>query len=583
MRAAGRLVVLIGEAGTGKSRLVSELTAAADQAATGASSSGGATRPSASCRSRRGWTRSVPAASAKSGHDLVDALEPALARRARATPARAVEPASAPPVGARRAELAGRSGGDPRYPFEAISELLKQLSPIGRSLVVVLEDAHWADDMSVRLLAFLGRRLHQDPAAGGGDDPRGGARATSGCSEQSLDELDEQGALRRLPGGGALARRHRRAGAGARARRACPASSSRNLAQDAWRVSDGNPFVVIEVMHALREGQTLSLAQRLPLPARVRKLVQYRLERLSSRERRLIAVAAVIGRQFDFALVQRAADMSERESSRGRWKSSSAIACSAVPEMAGSSATTTSGRSRPVTFPHRSGMALHRRVAGGAWEDGVTGKDLATHALALGTHYRNGEAWEKSAAFLHLAGRQAALRSAHAQAVACFEEALDALRRLPASAEVDDRDLDIRIELRQSLYPMGRFADLIRHLREGKRIAEKLDAGPRLARVVRPRRQPRLDHRRPDTGARLGPARARAGRGRWETAGWRWRRTSGWAGWTAVSACTGKRWPSSSAAGRRRSPEGRRGAMARRAGRRSSASPSSASTASPRR
>ena len=70
-------------------------------------------------------------------------------------------------------------------------------------------------------------------------------------------------------------------------------------------------------MHALREGQTLSLAQRLPLPARVRKLVQHRLERLSARGRRLVAAAAVIGRQFDFALVQRAADMSEREAAEG--------------------------------------------------------------------------------------------------------------------------------------------------------------------------------------------------------------------------------------------------------------------------
>ena len=49
----------------------------------------------------------------------------------------------------------------------------------------------------------------------------------------------------------------------------------------------------------------------------MRKLVQQRLERLSDRGRRLVAVAAVIGRQFDFALVQRAADMSEREAAEG--------------------------------------------------------------------------------------------------------------------------------------------------------------------------------------------------------------------------------------------------------------------------
>jgi tetratricopeptide (TPR) repeat protein len=127
-------------------------------------------------------------------------------------------------------------------------------------------------------------------------------------------------------------------------------------------------------------------------------------------------------------------------------------------------------------------IALHRRVAE-SLED-VYGRDLTAHALALGTHYRDGEAWEKAAAFLDVAGREAATRSAHNEAVACFEEALNALRRLPVSGPVDNRDLDIRIELRQSLYPLGRFADLLRHLREGERIAEKLDDRPRLARVA---------------------------------------------------------------------------------------------------
>src|SRR5262245_13072502 len=126
-------------------------------------------------------------------------------------------------------------------------------------------------------------------------------------------------------------------------------------------------------------------------------------------------------------------------------------------------------------------VALHRRVAE-SLED-VHGHELAAHALALGTHYRDGEAWDKAASFLHLAGRQAATRSAHQEAVACFEEALSALRRVAPGREADERDVDIRIELRQSLYPMGRFDDLIRHLREAARLAEKIGDCARLARV----------------------------------------------------------------------------------------------------
>src|SRR4029453_13003729 len=43
--------------------------------------------------------------------------------------------------------------------FEAVSVLLKHVAD--RQVVfVILEDLHWADEMSVRLLAFIGRRLH---------------------------------------------------------------------------------------------------------------------------------------------------------------------------------------------------------------------------------------------------------------------------------------------------------------------------------------------------------------------------------------------------------------------------------------
>jgi tetratricopeptide (TPR) repeat protein len=296
---------------------------------------------------------------------------------------------------------------------------------------------------------------------------------------QSLDELDESGKLMRLAVP-SLSRADTAALVQALVPPGLPGQLAAYLGQDAWRVSDGNAFVVVEVMHALREGQTVSGAQRLPLPARVRKLVLQRLERLSDRGRRLVELAAVIGRQFDFALVQRAADMSEREAA----ESVEELVRQRVLSGAGDGLEFSHDYIREVAtceLPAPLRMALHRRVAESL--EHVYGHDLAAHALALGTHYRNGEAWEKAATFLHMAGRQAAMRSAHHEAVACFEESLSALRRVPASREVDDRNLDIRIELRQSLYPMGRFADLLRHLREAERIAEKLDDRPRLARV----------------------------------------------------------------------------------------------------
>ena len=42
--------------------------------------------------------------------------------------------------------------------FEAVAQLLRLLS-VEHLLVVVIEDLHWCDDMTVRLLRFLPRRL----------------------------------------------------------------------------------------------------------------------------------------------------------------------------------------------------------------------------------------------------------------------------------------------------------------------------------------------------------------------------------------------------------------------------------------
>ncbi|HEU5196761.1 MAG TPA: AAA family ATPase, partial [Methylomirabilota bacterium] len=292
----GRMIALVGEAGAGKSRLVSEVIA-------------GASRRQAHVLVGRcyeterilpfaPWVQALRSGGLVEAREVLDSLEPGWrAELRRLLPELSSEDdASAPPA----SDEPARSGGDPRYPFEAISELLRRLAR-RQPLVVVLEDVHWADEMSVRLLAFLGRRVRDMPLLIV-VTVREEELADVGLLRRSLDELDEDGALIRLPVA-SLSRAETAALVRALAKPALPEQLVAYLAQDAWRISDGNAFVVVEVMHALREGQTVSLAQRLPLPDRVRTLVARRLERLSERARHILAAAAVIGRQFDFVLV----------------------------------------------------------------------------------------------------------------------------------------------------------------------------------------------------------------------------------------------------------------------------------------
>jgi DNA-binding SARP family transcriptional activator/tetratricopeptide (TPR) repeat protein len=468
----GQLVVLIGEAGSGKSRLVAELMARATRHQ-------GRVLMGRCYETERilpfaPWVDALRTGQIKEERELLGSLEPGwraeLGRLLPELSSAAGAPASRPGGGP-----VGRAAGDARRLFEGIAELLTRLAR-RQPLVIVLEDLHWADEMSLRFLAFLGRRLPAVPILALATI-REEDLADSALLRQTLDELDKGGRLLSMLLGplspadtAALVRVLAPAG--------IPDPLLADLATEAWRASDGNAFVVVEVMHALREGAVIPGAQHLPLPARVQQLVRQRLERLSERGRRLVAAAAVIGRRFDFPLLQRAAELSERETAEGVEE----VVRHRVLRGAGEGLEFSHDYIREVasgelTPPIR--VLLHRRVAESLEQ--LSGP--VVQALALATHYRQGEVWDKATRYFREAGRQAAAHSAHHEAVACYEEALGALRRLPATHEAFGRELELHLDLRPSLYSLGRSAELVHHLREAERLAEVLDDRHRLGQV----------------------------------------------------------------------------------------------------
>ena len=298
---------MIGEAGVGKSRLAAELVAAATRRRQ-ARVLIGRCYETEQILPFAPWVDALRTGQVLEDREFLDTLEPGWrAELGRLLPELPQAPdLSALPRSAR--------GGNARHLFEAINELLKRLAR-RQPLVVVLEDLHWADEMSVRLLAFLGRRLQAIPLLAVAT-VREEELATRALPRQTLDELDASGQLERVSVA-PLSRADTAALVRALAPPRVPDVLLDTLVEQAWRTSDGNAFIVVEVMHALHEGATVSGAPDLPLPTRVRALVRHRLERLSERSRRLVAVAAVIGRQFEFALVQRAADLPERDAAEG--------------------------------------------------------------------------------------------------------------------------------------------------------------------------------------------------------------------------------------------------------------------------
>src|SRR5262249_48782633 len=96
---------------------------------------------------------------------------------------------------------------------------------------------------------------------------------------------------------------------------------------------------------------------------------------------------------------------------------------------------------------------------------------LDEHTERLARHAWSGELWAQAAAYLRRAGDRAVERSAYRQAAAFFRQALEALSRLPASAEITAQAIDIGMKLRPTLTPIGESGQVLGYLREAEDLA----------------------------------------------------------------------------------------------------------------
>ena len=143
-----------------------------------------------------------------------------------------LQPASGPAE-----PMSAVAAGDAQFRlFEAVARCLRRLAA-GRPVLVVLDDLHWADEPSLRLLGFLARALAAEPVAliGAYRDTEAPPelRTIAGQAQQlALAGLtpDEVGALARELAGTAL---------------------PPQVAAQLWPRSGGNPFFVRELIRLL--------------------------------------------------------------------------------------------------------------------------------------------------------------------------------------------------------------------------------------------------------------------------------------------------------------------------------------------
>jgi TolB-like protein/tetratricopeptide (TPR) repeat protein len=285
--------------------------------------------------------------------------------------------------------------------FDAMTELVKSLAA-RQPLVLVLEDLHWADEMSVRLFSFLGGRLEGSRILLVGT-VREEELDSASPVRRMLAELSKEERLVRLALA-PLSREHTQILVRRLAEGRADDSSLTQLEDRVWTLSEGNPFVIVESLREARDTvRRPTLPDRAELPAKVRELILGRFERLSDAAQHVLATAAVIGRDFPFRLLQRAADVSEADAA----SVVEALVRAHILHSVGERFDFTHDRLREVAYdrllPTRRRL-LHVRVVAALEEDDAMPDALATvqpdrlheHVEQLAYHAVRGEMREKA-------------------------------------------------------------------------------------------------------------------------------------------------------------------------------------------
>jgi tetratricopeptide (TPR) repeat protein len=108
---------------------------------------------------------------------------------------------------------------------------------------------------------------------------------------------------------------------------------------------------------------------------------------------------------------------------------------------------------------------------------------LVEQVERLAHHAFRGEVWEKALTYSRQAGMKAFARSANAEAVVYFEQALQALAHLPERRETIAQAIDLRFELRHALFQLREYGRIFGYLREAETLIQALDDQQRLGQV----------------------------------------------------------------------------------------------------
>jgi class 3 adenylate cyclase/tetratricopeptide (TPR) repeat protein len=389
---------------------------------------------------------------------------------------------------------------DPRFVKTRVEETTRDLLALAlpTPTLLVFEDAHWLDEASRDLLVALvegiedrpwvlvvTRRDEAAPLAGAESERTIVVRLEPLAEADAAALLDASTEQVPLP--------------------------PHILAALAER-SGGNPLFLSELVGAARQAGDLET-----LPESIEGLLAAQIDRLSPRDRTILRYAAVLGVSFGREQLAAALEGEANVDDDELWRRLGGL----VRVDASGVAHFRHGLVRDAAYeglPYRRRRELHARV-------GETIERLAAHpeeeAARLSLHFFHAQRFEKAWEYSLAAGRQAQTIYANVEAVAFYQRALEAARRVPAApgaeaAAVWEALGDVRVRLgefgqaglayrnarrqaradpaeeaglllKEALVPwrLGRYPQALRWINRGLRLLDGADRPDAIARRAR--------------------------------------------------------------------------------------------------
>ena len=212
------------------------------------------------------------------------------------------------------------------------------------------------------------------------------------------------------------------------------------------------------------------------MPATVQAILAARIDRLPPEDKRLLQAAAVIGKDVPFALLQAIAEEPEDELRRGLARLQAAEFLYETRLFPDLEYTFKHALTHEVAYGsllQERRRALHARIVE-AIETLLRATGSAEHVERLAHHAVRGEVWEQ--------GRRPTSARPGAKALGALGQPRGRRRAssrrwrrcstCPRRRETLEQAIDLRLDLRNALFPLGEFERVLGYLREAEALAE---------------------------------------------------------------------------------------------------------------